>query len=148
MVTCGAGRPGGIQVGSRTALCAVRSAALASRAMADVRPILPLENPVDADVEVVGSKSYTNRALVIAALARGESLLTGALFSDDTRYMGDALRAMGATVEADEDAHTIAVGGVDGHVPGEEARCFVGNAGTAARFLPVVMALGQGTYEL
>jgi 3-phosphoshikimate 1-carboxyvinyltransferase len=116
--------------------------------MADVRPIVPLEKPVDADVEVVGSKSYTNRALVIAALARGESLLTGALFSDDTRYMAAALRAMGASVEADEDANTITVGGVDGHVPGAHARCFVGNAGTAARFLPVVMALGKGTYEL
>jgi 3-phosphoshikimate 1-carboxyvinyltransferase len=62
--------------------------------------------------------------------------------------MGDSLRSMGAVVEADQDAHTLAVGGVDGHVPGKEARCFVGNAGTAARFLPVVMALGKGTYEL
>jgi len=49
------------------------------------RPIQPLAQPVDSDVEVVGSKSYTNRALILAALARGESLLSGALFSDDTR---------------------------------------------------------------
>ena len=116
--------------------------------MADARPIVPLNKPVDADVEVVGSKSYTNRALVIAALARGESLLTGALFSDDTRFMADALRSMGASVEADEDANTIAVRGVNGHVPAKSARCFVGNAGTAARFLPVVMALGRGVYDL
>jgi 3-phosphoshikimate 1-carboxyvinyltransferase len=116
--------------------------------MADARPIVPLNKPVDADVEVVGSKSYTNRALVIAALAKGESLLTGALFSDDTRFMADALRSMGASVEADESANTIAVRGVNGHVPAKTARAFVGNAGTAARFLPVVMALGRGVYEL
>lgn len=116
--------------------------------MADARPIVPLTKPVDADVEVVGSKSYTNRALVIAALARGESLLTGALFSDDTRYMADALRSMGVGVEANEEENTIQVVGVDGHVPAKSARCFVGNAGTAARFLPVVMALGKGVYEL
>jgi 3-phosphoshikimate 1-carboxyvinyltransferase len=116
--------------------------------MADARPIVPLSQPVDADVEVVGSKSYTNRALVVAALARGESLLSGALFSDDTRYMADSLRSMGALVEPNEKEHTIWVRGVAGHVPARDARCFVGNAGTAARFLPVVMALGKGVYEL
>ena len=59
------------------------------------RTITPLSGPIDAEVEVVGSKSYTNRALVLAALARGESRLTGALFSDDTRYMAAALRELG-----------------------------------------------------
>jgi len=108
----------------------------------------PFRLPVDADVEVVGSKSYTNRALIVAALARSESLLTGALFSDDTRYMAESLRALGVLVESDEAARTLKVRGVDGHVTSATARCFVGNAGTAARFLPVVMALGAGTYEL
>ena len=116
--------------------------------MAAVLQIQPLPHPVDADVDVVGSKSYTNRALVLAALARGESLLTGALFSDDTRYMAESLRALGVRVEAGETAHTFRVEGVSGHVPAEAARCFVGNAGTAARFLPLVMALGHGVYEL
>jgi 3-phosphoshikimate 1-carboxyvinyltransferase len=112
------------------------------------RPVLPLSGPIDADVEVVGSKSYTNRALVLAALARGESLLSGALFSDDTRYMAASLRALGVEVEADEAHSSFRVRGVDGRVPNATAQCFVGNAGTAARFLPVVMALGSGVYEL
>jgi 3-phosphoshikimate 1-carboxyvinyltransferase len=116
--------------------------------MSEPRLIVPFAKPVDADVEVVGSKSYTNRALVIAALARGDSELTGALFSDDTRFMGESLRALGVRVEADERAGVLRVGGVSGHVPAREARCFVGNAGTAARFLPVVMALGPGVYEI
>lgn len=114
----------------------------------DSRPIVPFTRAVDADIEVVGSKSYTNRALVLAALSHGESLLAGALFSDDTRYMAESLRALGVPIDADEAALTLRVQGSGGHVPSERARCFVGNAGTAARFLPVVMALGHGVYEL
>ena len=116
--------------------------------MSDTRAIVPFASPIDCEVEVVGSKSYTNRALILAALAEGESLLTGALFSDDTRYMAQALRALGVGVTADESAKTLRVQGVSGRVPAQEAQCFVGNAGTAARFLPVVMALGSGRYEL
>lgn len=110
--------------------------------------IEPLTRPIDAEVDVVGSKSYTNRALIVAALASGQSVLTGALFSDDTRYMSEALRQLGAGVEEDADAHTLRVRGLGGRVDAESARCFVGNAGTAARFLPVVMALGRGRYEI
>jgi 3-phosphoshikimate 1-carboxyvinyltransferase len=117
-------------------------------AMTPARTMTPLSQPVDAEVQVVGSKSFTNRALIVAALARGDSLLTGALFSDDTRYMAEALRALGIEVEADEARATLAVRGKDGHVPNQQARCFVGNAGTAARFLPLLMALGAGVYEL
>jgi 3-phosphoshikimate 1-carboxyvinyltransferase len=120
---------------------------LASAAV-DARPIVPLSSPIDADVDVVGSKSYTNRALVIAALARGRSTLSGALFSDDTRYMAEALRQLGVHVTADGSARTLEVTGLGGAVTAREARCFVGNAGTAARFLPVVMALGPGVYEI
>ncbi len=116
--------------------------------MSDTRAIVPFASTIDRDVEVVGSKSYTNRALILAALAQGESLLSGALFSDDTRYMAEALRALGVGVIADEAARTLRVTGVSGCVPAASARCFVGNAGTAARFLPVVMALGAGSYEL
>lgn len=114
----------------------------------DVRQIEPLARPVDASVDVVGSKSYTNRALIIAALARGSSTLTGALFSDDTRYMSEALRQLGALVTAKEEARELHVTGLGGAPEVREARCFVGNAGTAARFLPVVMALGPGVYEI
>ncbi len=116
--------------------------------MTESRVIHPLPRPLDHDVEVVGSKSYTNRALVLAALAEGPTELSGALFSDDTRYMAEALRELGVAVTADEAASTLHVMGAAGRVPAASARCFVGNAGTAARFLPVVMALGAGTYEL
>ncbi len=116
--------------------------------MSDSRAIVPFASAVDCVVEVVGSKSYTNRALILAALAQGQSLLTGALFSDDTRFMASALRALGVGVVADESAKTLRVQGSAGRVPALNAQCFVGNAGTAARFLPVVMALGQGSYEL
>lgn len=114
----------------------------------DVLSIAPLTRPVDADVQVVGSKSYTNRALIVAALARGPSQLSGALFSDDTRYMAESLRQLGVGVTADEDARTLTVQGIAGKVTADRARCFVGNAGTAARFLPAVMALGSGVYEI
>ncbi len=116
--------------------------------MSDTRVIIPFGSAIDREVEVVGSKSYTNRALILAALAEGESLLTGALFSDDTRYMASALGALGVEVSADEEAQTLRVVGAGGWVPAQHAQCFVGNAGTAARFLPVLMALGQGSYEL
>jgi len=138
----------GLGIASPTAARGDARVVLASRRMRDPRVIVPFGKPVDADVQVVGSKSYTNRALVIAALARGDSELTGALFSDDTRFMSEALRALGVDVQADEAARVLRVRGVAGHVPALTARCFVGNAGTAARFLPVVMALGRGVYEI
>jgi len=116
--------------------------------MSEARPIVPYTHPVDATVQVVGSKSYTNRALIIAALARGESLLTGALFSDDTLYMAESLRQLGVAVEADERAYTLSVRGLAGRVEAASARAFVGNSGTTARFLPPVMALGPGVYEI
>ncbi|HEX5660453.1 MAG TPA: 3-phosphoshikimate 1-carboxyvinyltransferase [Polyangiales bacterium] len=116
--------------------------------MTEARAIVPLTRPVDADVPVVGSKSYTNRALIIAALAEGESLLTGALFSDDTQHMAEALRQLGIPVDADFEARTLRVQGAGGKVPAASAKCFVGNSGTTARFLSVVLALGDGVYEI
>ena len=73
--------------------------------------IQPVRKPLDATVEVPGSKSYTNRALLVAALARGASTVTGALFSDDTRYMCNALRKLGVEVNADEKRATFDVHG-------------------------------------
>ncbi len=61
--------------------------------------ITPLTGPFDARVVLPGSKSITNRAMLLAALAQGRSVIESALFSDDTRYMADALRALGFTVE-------------------------------------------------
>ncbi len=108
-------------------------------------PIEPVTRPFDAVVALPGSKSYSNRALLVAALARGASEITQALASDDTRYMHRALEALGVRVRADEAARTFVVEGVDGRFPATEATLQIGNAGTAARFLTAAVALGQGT---
>jgi 3-phosphoshikimate 1-carboxyvinyltransferase len=98
-------------------------------------PIEPITRPFDAVVRLPGSKSYSNRALLVAALARGTSEITEALVSDDTRYMHRALETLGVRVRADEAARTFVVEGVDGRFPAAEATLQIGNAGTAARFL-------------
>ncbi|MCF7763037.1 MAG: 3-phosphoshikimate 1-carboxyvinyltransferase [Verrucomicrobia bacterium] len=120
--------------------------------------IIPLREPVTASVTVPGSKSVTNRALVLAALADGPRTLCGALWSEDTQVMVDALRTLGFSVSVENDAsdpcnRTIVVEGLNGRIPnyGEEARpleLFVGNAGTAARFLAALVCLGTGVYRL
>lgn len=111
--------------------------------------IEPLGNGVlDATVTVPGSKSYTNRALMVAALADGESVIEGALFSDDTRYMSEALNVVGAEVSADASRSSFSVRGVAGRLAPVDADLFVGNAGTAARFLAASLGLGRGRYRL
>ena len=109
-------------------------------------PIEPVTRPFDAVVELPGSKSYSNRALLVAALAAGRSEITEALFSDDTRYMHRALEALGVRVQADATARSFVVDGVDGRLPATAATLEVGNAGTAARFLTAAVALGHGTF--
>jgi 3-phosphoshikimate 1-carboxyvinyltransferase len=106
--------------------------------------ILPPGRPLCGRVNPPGSKSITNRALLLAGLARGTSRLTGALKSDDTRYMAEALRAMGVTVE-EPDATTFVVTGT-GELKPPAAPLFLGNAGTATRFLTAALALGRGRY--
>lgn len=113
----------------------------------DAVEIEPVTRPFDAVVELPGSKSYTNRALLVAALARGQSTITDALASDDTRYMMAALRSLGVTVE-EQDAHTYVVSGAGGPFPAAEAELFIGNAGTAARFLTAAVALGRGRFTV
>lgn len=113
-----------------------------------VQAITPAPGPIDAEVRVPGSKSLTNRAMCMAALATGTSTLHNALFSDDTRYFGAALRALGIEVREDAEAATISVDGQGGAIPAREADLFVGNAGTAARFLTALLALGEGCYTV
>jgi 3-phosphoshikimate 1-carboxyvinyltransferase len=113
--------------------------------MQDPLPILPLERPVDAVAEIPGSKSYTNRALIVAAMADGVSTLRGALRSEDTEHMADSLRRLGIPVH-EPDATTFQVEGQGGRIPAPEAELFVGNAGTATRFLTAFLGLGHGTY--
>ncbi len=105
--------------------------------------ILPPGHPLEGRVSPPGSKSITNRALLLAGLAEGTSRLTGALKSDDTRYMADALRAMGVTISEPDDT-TFVVTGTGKLLPPEKP-LFLGNAGTATRFLTAAAALVDGT---
>ncbi len=116
--------------------------------LADTLPITPMTGPLSATVIVPGSKSITNRALLIAALADGESVLTGALDSDDTRYMAEAVRALGLSVTHDADAATFTVSGGGGTFPNRGADLFVGNSGTSMRFLVAALTLGHGRYRI
>ncbi|MCO5216604.1 MAG: 3-phosphoshikimate 1-carboxyvinyltransferase [Thermomicrobiales bacterium] len=110
--------------------------------------LAPVTRPVIGSVKVPGSKSITNRALLIAALAEGESTLTGALFSDDTRYMAAALNQLGIRVSSDPAAESFVVSGQGGRIPAEEASLFLGNSGTSMRFLAAAVALGHGRFVL
>ena len=109
---------------------------------------IPAAGTVRGSIVLPGSKSYTNRALPIAALADGTSLLRGALESDDTRYMVEALRALGVAVRADWEAGEIEVGGTGGRIGGDSADLFLGNSGTSMRFLTALAALARGRIRL
>lgn len=110
--------------------------------------IKPIEGKIDATVTIPGSKSYTNRALLASALADGRSILKHALFSDDTLYMARALRSLGHEVGDDRSAATFEVVGTGGQIPVSKAELFIGNAGTAARFLTSYLTLGSGEYSI
>lgn len=110
--------------------------------------ITPIDHPLDASVRVPGSKSLTNRALLIASLANGTTRLTNALFSDDSLYFANALQTLGFDVGLDEIHHEMTITGLGGKIPAEKAELFIGNAGTAARFLSAFLALGNGEYVL
>ncbi len=112
--------------------------------LADPLPIVPFTRPVGGEVTLPGSKSITNRALLLAALADGPVTLTGALFSRDTDLMAAALNQLGIPVESDFHARTMRVHGQGGKIPAKTAMIFVGNAGTAARFLTALVCLRPG----
>ncbi|MFQ3226585.1 MAG: 3-phosphoshikimate 1-carboxyvinyltransferase [Lentimonas sp.] len=117
--------------------------------MTDPLPITPFTQKLDNTIQLPGSKSITNRALILAALADGETRLEGALFSRDTRIMLEALNTLGFKCSADQTAQTITVKGEGGTIPNTAAELHVGNAGTAARFLTAFLALqAGGTYQL
>ena len=117
-------------------------------AFPDEIEIKPINRTVDASVRVPGSKSITNRALLISALADGASTTENPLFSDDSYWLMDALVRLGFRVRADREAGTATIGGQRGIIPRSGAEVFVGNAGTVARFLPPVLALGEGLYTV
>ncbi|MFM9058746.1 MAG: 3-phosphoshikimate 1-carboxyvinyltransferase [Planctomycetaceae bacterium] len=104
--------------------------------------------PIRGAIRPPGSKSITNRALVCAALARGESTLTGVLDSDDTRVMAAGLAALGIAIEADWPGAAVRVAGCAGGIPAASATLDCAASGTTMRFLSAVCGLGRGTYRL
>jgi 3-phosphoshikimate 1-carboxyvinyltransferase len=139
-------------------ICVHLCASVAKMALPDPIEIIPLTVPVRAAITVPGSKSITNRALILAALAEGEVTLKGALWSEDTQIMVECLQELGFMVNVEPDPNetcnrTITIYGNGGAVPpgGTEAQpldLFVGNAGTAARFLAAFVCLGKGAHRL
>lgn len=124
----------------------------------EIIEIQPLDKPVQAQITVPGSKSITNRALILAALAKGETTLRGALWSEDTQVMVECLQKLGFTIRIEEDPDEfsnciLTVKGLGGEIPNagtaeKPLELFVGNAGTAARFLSACVCLGKGVYKL
>ncbi len=104
--------------------------------------------PVAMQVEVPGSKSITNRSLLMAAMGDGESVLKGVLFSDDSRYFLRALEDLGFQIEVEEKEKTVRIKGQGGRIPKKEAEIYAGSAGTAARFLTAFLAMGDGVYRV
>lgn len=115
----------------------------------DPYPVRPWTSPCRGEVSLPGSKSLTNRALVLAAIGRGPVLLQNALFSRDSRLLVENLGRLGFSVEADEERETIRIEGKGGRVPVAQAELDVGNAGTAARFLTALVCLhSAGHYRI
>lgn len=108
--------------------------------------LTPVTSPLRGAVRLPGSKSITNRALLLAGLARGTSRLTGALKSDDTAHMAVALREMGVAVEEPDETSFTVTG--SGRLAAPARSLFLGNAGTATRFLTVAAALAEGAVVL
>ncbi len=127
-------------------------------ALPELIEIVPLDKPVRAEITVPGSKSITNRGLILAALADGEVTLTGALWSEDTQIMVECLQKLGFSIRVENDPEefcnrTITVKGLGGKIPkngtlGKPLELFVGNAGTVARFLSAFVCLGNGVFRL
>lgn len=107
-----------------------------------------VHHPLNCTVEVPGSKSITNRALLMAALSNGECTLNGVLFSDDSRHFLTSLIALGYVIEVNEVEQYVVIHGRGGKLPKKEATIHVGSAGTAARFLTAMLALSDGVYTI
>lgn len=104
------------------------------------------DKPLSGKIKVPGSKSITNRALVLSALAKGTSTIKGYLDSEDTNIMMNALRSLGVQIQKQDDC--LLVEGISGNFASFEGSIFVGNAGTAARFLCPLLSLGKGSYQI
>lgn len=108
----------------------------------------PVTSPIVGEIRPPGSKSITNRAFIVAALAAGTTRLTGVLDSDDTRVMVNALNKLGIVVEHDRSSGVATVTGVSGRPQAKTAKLWLENSGTSIRFLTALCALGRGTFRL
>lgn len=100
------------------------------------------------EISVPGSKSITNRALLLATLAEGVSTLRGVLFSDDSRHFLKCVQDLGFETEVNEPERVVTVRGLSGAIPLDHAGLYVGSAGTAARFLTAFLGLSEGVYRM
>lgn len=109
-------------------------------ALSDVAVVelAPAEGPIIGEIVVPGSKSFTNRALIMAAFAQGTSRVAGILKSDDSFWCLETLRKLGVKIEVDDDV--VVIEGVDADWPVQGETLYVGAAGTTARFLPGLLA--------
>ena len=114
----------------------------------DVYKVKRANKPVNICVDVPGSKSITNRALLLAATGDGEALLKGVQFSDDSYNFLKALEDLGFKTDVDKVSQTVRITGMSGAIPAKEASIYVGSAGTAARFLTAFTAMGDGVYTI
>ncbi len=108
----------------------------------------PILKSAKANVQVPGSKSVTNRALLLAALADGWSRLDGALVSDDASHFLSCLKELGFEIRTENDQRTVLINGMGGKIPKKSGTIYVGSAGTAARFLTAMLGFSDGTYEI
>ncbi len=107
-----------------------------------------VKEKIDWKVTVPGSKSMTNRALLIAALSEDTVELEGVLFSDDSRYFLSSLESLGFELKISEAEKKVQLKGCNGRIPKKEAEIYVGSAGTAARFLTAMLGLSDGVYTI
>ncbi len=114
----------------------------------DFYKVKKIEHAREIKVQVPGSKSMTNRALLLAALSKCRCTLRGVLFSDDSRAFLYSLERLGFEVETDEESKKVVIQVTGGSIPRTHASIDVRSAGTAARFLTVMLALSGGEYEL
>ncbi|MBR1873741.1 MAG: 3-phosphoshikimate 1-carboxyvinyltransferase [Eubacterium sp.] len=132
--------------------------------MSNIYKVKPFNCTIDIDVNVPGSKSMTNRALLLAALADGRSRLLGAGMSDDSRVFFDAMKSLGIDVSMEKkgmdggegegisvgnnNSDVIYVSGCGADIPNKEGEVYVGSAGTAARFITAMLGLSDGCYHV
>ena len=116
--------------------------------MAEVYPVPVLQKQLKMNVTVPGSKSETNRALLLSSLSDGVCRLKGVQFSDDSRHFLSSLQSLGFSVEIREAEKEVMLRGEGGRIPQKTGEIHVGSAGTAARFLTAMLSFSEGNYRI